>query len=41
MSNTYLDLPTRLEAGYVDIDSDIVMDLRYTNEEYVKLQQQI
>ena len=41
MSNTYFDLPHRLEAGYVNIDSDIVMDLRYTNEEYSKLQQQI
>ena len=41
MRDTYLDLPTRIEDGFAEIDSKIVIDLRDTNEEYATLQQQI
>lgn len=41
MSNTYFDLPSRIEDEFSEIDSKIVIDLRDTNEEYAALQQQI
>lgn len=41
MSNTYFDLPSRIEDDFSEIDSKIVIDLRDTNEEYAALQQQI
>ena len=41
MSETYLDLPTRLEEDFPEIDSDITMELRDSNEEYSELHQQI
>lgn len=41
MSDTYFDLPSRLEDSFPEIDSDIVTDLRKTSEEYVDIQQQI
>ena len=41
MSNTYCDLPSRIEDEFSEIDSKIVIDLRDTNEEYAALQQQI
>lgn len=41
MNNTYFDLPSRIEDKFSEIDSKIVIDLRYTNEEYAALQQQI
>ena len=34
MSDTYFDLPSRLEDSFPEIDSDIVTDLRKTSEEY-------
>ncbi len=34
MSETYLDLPSRIEDSFMEIDNDIMMDLRRTNEEY-------
>ncbi len=41
MSENYFDLPSRIEASFSEIDSDIVMNLRDTNPEYAKLQQEI
>ena len=41
MSDTYFDLPSRLEDSFPEIDSDIVTDLRKTSEEYAEIQQQI
>ena len=41
MRDTYLDLPTRIEDGFAEIDSDIMIDLRDTNKEYADLQEQI
>ena len=41
MSDTYFDLPSRLEDSFPEIDSDIVTDLRKTSEEYADIQQQI
>ena len=41
MSDTYFDLPSRLEDSFPEIDSDIVTDLRKNNEEYAEIQQQI
>ena len=41
MSDTYFDLPSRLEDSFSEIDSDIVTDLRKNSEEYDKIQQQI
>lgn len=41
MRDTYLDLPSRIEDGFAEIDSDIMIDLRDTNEEYADLQEQI
>ena len=41
MSDTFLDLPSRLEDSFPEIDSEIVTDLRRTSEEYADIQQQI
>ena len=41
MSDTYFDLPSRLEDSFPEIDSDIVTDLRKTSEGYADIQQQI
>lgn len=41
MRDTYLDLPSRIEDGFAEIDSDIMIDLRDTNKEYADLQEQI
>ena len=41
MSDTYFDLPSRLEDAFSDIESDIIMDLRSTNEEYAALHNKI
>lgn len=41
MSKTYLDLPSRLEKNFAEIDSKIVMNLHDTNEGYAKILQQI
>lgn len=41
MRDTYLDLPSRIEGGFAEIDSDIMIDLRDTNKEYADLQDQI
>lgn len=41
MKDTYNDLSTRIEDSFSEIDSDIVIDLRNTNEEYDKLDMQI
>ena len=41
MSNTYFDLPSRLEDDFPKIDSDIVMNLCDTNKEYAEMFQQV
>ena len=41
MSDTYFDLPSRLEDAFSDIESDIIMDLRDNNEEYAALHDKI
>ena len=41
MSDTYFDLPSRLEDSFSDIESDIIMDLRNSNEEYAALHNKI
>ena len=41
MSDTYFDLPSRLEDSFSEINSDIVTDLRKNSEEYDEIQQQI
>ena len=37
MSNSYFDLPSRIEDAFAEIDSDIVMDLLNTGEDYAEL----
>ena len=37
MSNSYFDLPSRIEDAFAEIDSDIVMDLLNTDEDYAAL----
>ena len=34
VSYSYFDLPSRIEDDFAEIDSDIVMDLQNTNEDY-------
>lgn len=41
MSETYFDLPSRLEDAFSSIESDIIMDLRNNNEEYAMLHNKI
>lgn len=41
MSDTYFDLPSRMEDSFPEIDSDIVTDLRENNEKYAEIHQQI
>ncbi len=41
MSKTYMDLPTRLEVDFQNIDNDIVMDLRHNNTEFQAIDRQI
>ena len=40
MSKAFFDLPSRIEDDFTEIDSDIMIDLRDTNEEYAILQKQ-
>jgi hypothetical protein len=37
VSNSYFDLPSRIEDAFAEIDSDIVMDLLNTGEDYAEL----
>ena len=41
MRETYLDLPSRLEDAFPEIDNDIMLELRNENEEYAELLQKI
>ena len=41
MKNKYFDLPSRLEDNFAEIDSDIVMDLQNSDENYVAVLQKI
>ena len=37
VSDNYFDLPSRIEDAFAEIDSDIVMDLLNTDEDYAAL----
>ena len=37
MNESYTDLPERIRQSFSEIDSDIVVDLRTTSEEYAEL----
>ena len=37
VSDNYFDLPSRIEDAFAEIDSDIVMDLLNTDEDYAGL----
>ena len=37
MSDSYFDLPSRIEDDFAEIDSDIMMDLLNTDEDYAEL----
>lgn len=41
MSDTYLDLPARLEADFPDMESDIITDLQENNEDYAAIKAKI
>ena len=41
MSETYFDLPSRIEDTFPEIESDIIEDLQQNNEEYSVLKVQI
>ncbi len=41
MEKAYMDLPTRLAEDFLEIDDDIVMDLRHNNAEFQAIDQQI
>lgn len=41
MNNSYFDLPSRIEGDFAEIDNDIIIDLRETNEEYSELMRQL
>lgn len=41
MKETYFDLPERIKKSFSEIDSDIVTDLRRSNEEYADLMCQV
>ena len=41
MKNKYFDLPSRLEDNFAEIDSDIVMDLQNSDENYVAVLRKI
>lgn len=41
MSDSYFDLPSRIEDAFAEIDSDIVMDLLNTDEDYTALSERM
>ena len=41
VSDSYFDLPSRMEDDFAEIDSDIVMDLQNTNEDYAALSERM
>lgn len=41
MDNNYCSLPERLSEQFMEIDSDVVMDLSETNPEYAALKQRM
>lgn len=41
MKDKYFDLASRIEDSFAEIDSDIIMDMRNTNEEYAELYDEI
>ena len=41
VSDSYFDLPSRMEDDFAEIDSDIVRDLQNTNEDYAELSERM
>ena len=41
MSDTYFDLAERLENSFPEIENDIIVDLRESNEDYMALRDKI
>lgn len=41
MSDTYFDLPKRLEEAFAEIDNDIIINFQDTSEKYSRLQKQL
>lgn len=41
MDDNYCSLPERLSEQFMEIDSDVVMDLSETNPEYAALKQRM
>lgn len=41
MSDSFFDLPSRIADDFAEIDSDIVVDLLNSNEEYAALSEQV
>ncbi len=41
MSDSFFDLPSRIADDFAEIDSDIVVDLLNSNEEYAALSEQM
>ena len=41
VSDSYFDLPSRIEDAFAEIDSDIVMDLLNTDEDYTALSERM
>ena len=41
MSDSFFDLPSRMADDFAEIDSDIVVDLLNSNEEYAELSEQM
>ena len=41
MSDTYFDIPSRIEDAFPEIESDITMGLMETNDEYAALNDEI
>lgn len=41
MKDKFFDLASRIEDSFAGIDSDIIVDMRNTNEEYAELHEEI
>ncbi len=41
MTDTYMDMPTRMAESFPEIENDILMDLSSINPEYAELQDQL
>ncbi len=41
MTDTYMDMPTRMAESFPEIENDILMDLSSASPEYIELQDQL